>query len=390
MAANNLHFQPLNLQKLILLLLFSSFFIHPSVSQSTPQNIQVYFQILTPPLPPPPFTPTTSVPAQTTPSTSSGKTVAKAVGITAATSLVILGLLFLSVVMFKRHSKKETTNPYADNGINRSNNNHGLRKDDEFVVGGIKGEVVDEQGLDVFYWKRLEDYTSFKKENLKNDDNRNRKSKFDFPVQEAPFLRGNSSTSHLWPVEDYTKSQTLPVVNPLLKHARNQETIKSQPSLKCPQSPPAQSLKNAAVVDTAPLPLPPAAAKPRAQPLPNAAVAATAPLPPPLPLPPAARPPALPWSNPVVPAPTPPPPPPLRVERKRDVPPPPLPPKTSGLTSSSRQPTQKDNLSSSSDNQVKFIPLHWDKVNTNLGHSMVWHKLHNGSFRYSFLLLFYV
>ncbi|PWA62378.1 Actin-binding FH2 [Artemisia annua] len=257
-----------------------------------------------------------------------------------ASSLVLAGLLFLVVFMLKRQrSKTKTTNLYADDGINNIKNNPGLQKNDDFErVGGIKGVIVDEQGLDVFYWKelqdyptfekqilkvklqdyptfekqtlkvKLQDYPTFEKQILKAYENESRKSKVDIPIQEAPFLRGKSSNSHVWPVSDYKRSQSenlsdsLSVVNPL-KPAKDQETTESQQPIQSPP-PPAVPLSNAAV--TAP----------------------------------------------------PPPPPPVVVERKGRAPPPPPPPYV-----------------------VRLKPLHWDKVNANVEHSMVWHKLQNGSFR---------
>jgi hypothetical protein len=48
------------------------------------------------------------------------------------------------------------------------------------------------------------------------------------------------------------------------------------------------------------------------------------------------------------------------------------------LKSSSKPPPIPIETSSS---EVKMKPLHWDKVNTNLDHSMVWDKIDRGSFR---------
>ncbi|KAI3733571.1 hypothetical protein L6452_13015 [Arctium lappa] len=298
--------------QLLLLFLFSVFFIPPSSSQSTPQNIQVYFPIPTPP-PPPPISPPAIATAL---STSSNKTIAKAVAITAASSLVLSGLLFLLLLKFKHRPNENHTNLYADDGINNVNNNKGMQKNVQFAgFGGIDDEQL---GLDVIYWKKLEEIASFEKEisRIKEDekrtvtiDNGGRKSKFEF------------TGSRVWPVADYFESESQTVVHPP-KVVGNQETMKSQLSL---QSPPSSA------------------------------------------------------------APAPPPPPPVAVERKNNAPPPLLPPKSGGLTSSSRPPPPltpaKDNVSLSDDNQVKLKPLHWDKVNANVGHSMVWHKLQIGSFR---------
>ncbi|GJY51905.1 hypothetical protein Tco_0442752 [Tanacetum coccineum] len=174
MAAKYLHFEPLQhlqIPFLLLLLLFFCFLVPPSASQSTPQNIQVFFPILVPTQPSPIPLPPTSTPTPTEfiPSRSSNKTVVKAVAATAASSLVLAGLLFLLVFMFKlQRSKAKTTNLYADDGINNIKNIPGLQKKNNFErVGGIKGVNVDEQGLDVFYWKKLQDYPTFEKQILK-------------------------------------------------------------------------------------------------------------------------------------------------------------------------------------------------------------------------------
>ncbi|KAI3516340.1 hypothetical protein L1887_15254 [Cichorium endivia] len=373
--ASKFQFQPLHLQiSLILLFLFSDSL---SASQSNHQNIQVYFPILQPPPP----RQSTSPPAQTTTavaqSNSSNKPIAKAVAITASTTLVLSGLLFLLLLKFKRRSKKEPTNSYADNRIVYSNGNRSLQKNDEFVrFGAIKRVIVDdEQGLDVIYWKKLQ-------------DNGGRKSKFDRPVQKIHLLRGKSSGSRLWAVVD-NNSDLVPVVNPL-KDVTNQEMTDSQQSLQLPPPPPALPPSNATA---------PAAALPPPPPfgvMVERKVSAPPPTPPPPPPLPgvmverkgSAPPPTPPPSGIMVerkgsaPPPTPPPPG-ITVERKGSAPPPPPPPKTGGLILSPRRPTPppKSKMSLSNDNQVKLKPLHWDKVNANVTHDMVWHKLHNGSFR---------
>jgi hypothetical protein len=40
-----------------------------------------------------------------------------------------------------------------------------------------------------------------------------------------------------------------------------------------------------------------------------------------------------------------------------------------------------ESSSGAENGQVKMKPLHWDKVNTNADHSMVWDKIDGGSFR---------
>jgi len=40
-----------------------------------------------------------------------------------------------------------------------------------------------------------------------------------------------------------------------------------------------------------------------------------------------------------------------------------------------------ESSSGTENGQVKMKPLHWDKVNTDTDHSMVWDKIDGGSFR---------
>ncbi|MFS8031629.1 putative formin, FH2 domain-containing protein [Helianthus anomalus] len=348
--AVTIHFPPL-----LLLLLYSSYFIHESV-QLAPQNIQVFYPLplLPPPLPypppppPPPLLPPTTdtttptpTPVFTSPpSSSSNKTVAKAVAATAATTLVLSGLLFLLLVRYKRYRKeKEKEKETEETDLQGGNDNRNtidpvLMMNDQFTrFEGIKGVIVDEEGLDVLYWKNLDDddddhgnkKTVFKKEvlriNEKEEEKRmtgvdfsGRKSKkVDVQIQELPLLRGKSSGSHVWPVEEEIQSQhdIPPVVN--------QEILIR--SLTSSRSPP----------PTPPSPPPP-------------------PPPPPLPR--------------------------VVAAKKSHVPPPLLLPKSGSLTSSSSSKPPPPPP------QVKLKPLHWDKVNANVGHPTAWDQVNKGSFRF--------
>ncbi|XP_076934552.1 formin-like protein 8 [Bidens hawaiensis] len=323
-------------QTLLFLLLFSYYFILHSSSQLAPQNIQVFypFHLPPPPLPPsPPFTDTITPPTPITTTTStssnsSNKTVAKAVAATAASTLVLSGLLCLLLVKYKHYRKeKEKEKPNLHGGNeNRNNNDSVVMMSNQLTrFEGIKGVIVDEEGLDVLYWKNL-DYdddddhgnkrTVFKKEviNVKEEEKRmtrvvdfgGRKSKrFDAQIQQVPLLKGKSSGSHVWPAGEEIKSQhNAPVVN-------QEILIKSSSSRSPPPTPPS-------------------------------------------------------------------PPTPVVVEKKSHVPPPPPPlllPKTCSSTSSSKPPPPSD--------KVKLKPLHWDKVNANVGHPTAWDQLHNGSFRFN-------
>ncbi|XP_076902086.1 formin-like protein 4 [Bidens hawaiensis] len=334
---------------LLLLFVFSSFIIPPSSSQSGAQNIEVFYPFIPLPLPPPPRPPPPSPPSppprpptDTTPtpppnpvttsppSNSSNKTVAKAVGVTAASTLVLSGLLFLLLVKYKRY-RKENKNPRVNNGNKTGNTSNAvLMLNDRFTrVEGIKGVIVDEEGLDVLYWKNLDDDDDSgdknaifnKKEHPARVDHGGRKSKkFDVPIQEAPLLDEESSGSQV-----YQQS--------LMTSQRSSRTL--------PPTPPPQAVaENKNIV---PLPPPP----------PRVVGEQKSNLPPPPPPP-----------RPQV----------VGGQKTNLPPPPPLPlaPKTNGLASSTEPPQQK----------VQLKPLHWDKVNANVGHPTAWDKMDNGSFRF--------
>ncbi|KAK9052114.1 hypothetical protein SSX86_028742 [Deinandra increscens subsp. villosa] len=334
---------------LLLLFLFLYYFIPQSSCQFTPQNIQVFYPFplppplhpllpppfLPPPSPPPPpivtATPTPTPVTTTHPSSSSNKTIFKAVAATAATTLVLSGLLFLLLVRYKRYRKEKEKPDLHGGNDNRNTIDPVMMMNNQFTrFEGIKGVIVDEEGLDVLYWKNLDDdehgnkKAVFKKEipriNGKEEEKRmtgvdlgGRKSKkFDVQVQEVPLLRGKSSGSHVWPAgqEIQTQNDFPPVVN-------QEILIKSQKSSRSP---------------------PPTLPSPS--------------LPPP---------------------PPPPPPPPIVVGKKSHEPLPLLLPKTSSLTSSSKPPPPPP---------VKLKPLHWDKVNANVEHPTAWDRLDKGSFRF--------
>lgn len=332
MAATNI-FPPL----LLFFFLFSSYFVSYSFSQFTPQNIQVFypFRLPPPPLPPPPTPPlpppappapdfTTPTPTPTsiitpTSSKSNNKTVVTAVAATAASTLVLSGLFFLLLVKYKRYRKdKEKPGLHGENDEGNSRDPVLMMNSQFTRFGGVKGVIVDEEGLDVLYWKNIDDDNGNKRAIFKQEPpriNEKEEKKVDVHIQEVPLFRGKSSGSHVWPqgdeIEIKSQNDSHPVVNQDI-------LMKSQLSSRSP--PPSPPLT-----------------------------------PPPPPPPPPPRPPVV-------------------VERKSHVPLPPplLVPKPGNLTSSSRP------VASS---QVKLKPLDWDKVNANVGHPMAWDKLDKGSFR---------
>ncbi|KAK2994381.1 hypothetical protein RJ640_029496 [Escallonia rubra] len=315
-----------------------------SCQANSPQNIQTFYPFPLPPIfsapnstnnnqpispspPSPPRQPLSSPPSKP----SSKKAVVKAVIATAASTIVLSGLFFL---LLQRHSRRK-----RQKNIATSNHGNPAVPPPEFTRfnGNVKGVIVDEEGLDVFYWRKLEGgnvRSSFKKEifrvNRDGEEEEGRKREnFESPVQEIPLLRGKSSTSQsqLWgEVEDgdRKKAPKVPPVGVSFKSLEKQESLVQQSTL-----------------------------------------------------------------SPTLPTPPPPPPPPLVPVKKISHAPPPPPPKIGGMASSSKPPpimpsSSKQNQSSSEDgNQVKLKPLHWDKVNpSNADHSMVWDKIERGSFRF--------
>ncbi|CDP00230.1 unnamed protein product [Coffea canephora] len=318
-----------------LLIILSS--IPQSSSQSaSPQNLETFFPFpLTPPQNQPVLPPTSPVspppllpqPLPATPASSpstSKKTVGAAVGITAASTLVLSGLLFFLFLRYSRRKKDETTsNPYAaspvmpQNGFTRFN-------------GNLKGVIVDEDGLDVIYWRDLEGEDGNKgfgkqvPKNLKAEEKnviaKDDHKKYVPPGTEVPLLRGKSSTSQspLWNDTSQDSAST-PYGGVSLMAVGKQDSS----------------------IQLGPRPLQP----------------------PPPPIPP----------------------------RKGPTPPPPPLPKASSLGSVSKPPPISKGFATDSkmkqpstgegDGQVKLKPLHWDKVNRNVDHSMVWDNIEGGSFK---------
>ncbi|KAE8672953.1 Formin-like protein 7 [Hibiscus syriacus] len=181
---------------MLLLLPFSS-------SQASPQNIEVLYPTQTPP---PPWSPSTTT-------SSSGNeadgTIAKAVAVTAGITIVIAAVFFFFIRRYdlaqgKRERVGDSSRPRVPL--------------DEFarVDGNIKGLIVDENGLDVLYWRQLQNEAAmngFQLEVLhvpKDEEEeeggdgggmfrKGDRSKKIEPTNEFPLLRGKSSASHVPP-----------------------------------------------------------------------------------------------------------------------------------------------------------------------------------------------
>ncbi|XAR48030.1 hypothetical protein NMG60_11030722 [Bertholletia excelsa] len=330
-----------------LALFLSLFLISAKIPPSScqPQNIQTFYPLPLPPpaLPLPSQPPPLPLPRQPPGKSSSKEAVVKAIGATAATTLVLSGLVFFLFLKYSQNRRKRENNrpnPYAENY-------------NEFTrfKGNLKGVIVDEDGLDVLYWKNLHEDSradkfnkdisrnSAKEEEKRVTDTTQRSKKSNTPVQESPLLRGKSSTSH----------------NPIWLQPEDKAEIALEPVEK----------ENSSIQPTKQSPPPPQ---------------------PPPPPPP---------TTPVLAVPKAPPPPPPPVPAKKGPAPPPTPPKPPGLASSSRPPppppkerqdqgefSDRGGAVEEGNKKVKLKPLHWDKVNPNVEHSMVWHKIEGGSFRF--------
>ncbi|XP_030447902.1 formin-like protein 4 [Syzygium oleosum] len=356
------------------------------------QNIEVFYPGLPPiPAPTPPTNPPASPPPppvvlppppQLPPPSPSGtgkQTIAKAVAATAASTLVISGLLIL---LLKRRavarSRKEESG--STGGLPTI-----MRDDFRRFDGNIKGLIVDENGLDVLYWRKLQGRsgkTNIKMEALGSSKegaeaaeeegtaprrDRRRNSE---PIQEVHLLREKSSTSY---------GQFKPEANDLVQNV--------MPALSSP--PPAGLVLEAVEKSTV-------STRPPNAPAPPAPALLLVPPPPTPPLAPPKRSTEVLTSSAIgtnTRAP-PPPPPPIPAAK---VPPPPPPPKAGGPASSLKPPpplpkampgaNKPGELSLGSaqtgTDQVKLKPLHWDKVNiANTEHSMVWNKIEGGSFKF--------
>ncbi|KAL3654144.1 hypothetical protein CASFOL_003825 [Castilleja foliolosa] len=357
--------------------------IPQSFSQSNPQNIQTFYPLSPPPIlqppppPPPPTIPTTTTPPPSPPRRSSTRAaVGRAIGATAAATIVLSGLLFFFLLRRSRLKKSEEENAIARTGGTGAD--PPVPPVDEFARfdGNIKGIIIDEDGLDVLYWKDLqkgENRTSFKKRyfELKDEQEQEQEKKMVSgrekklnkpPIQEDPLLRGKSSSSQssIW-AADQNDEHRIQIMKKEASFSTKRMSFKAVDK----QNSSIQLAKHA----PPPLPLPPGAppqirvagpAEKTAPPPPNNAPA--------LPTQPIA-------DSAVAKIAAPPPPPPFGGGA------PPLPIKQPPL--SKRSSSLGEGTSSDKSGQVKLKPLHWDKVNPNaVEHSMVWDKIDKGSFKF--------
>lgn len=276
-------------------------------------------------------------------SPSSNNAVVKAIAATAATTIVVVGiflLLFKRFVIARRHKKKKANTIF-------------LREDDEVTLGefmnfggNVKGLIVEENGVDVLYLRKLEGgqlETSFPK------------------VVFNPSFEDEKEKRVDVRVEGPRKSQSQEVPLPS----------------ECSEGIPPEVVKTVLQIPTPPIILKKETRTPPPPP------PKKIPLPPPPPPPP--PPPFLPAKRSL--APPPPPPPPKAGNSVSLLKPPPA-PRTKANNKSWAEASVGGSLRMAGTGQRTLKPLHWDKVIANADHSMVWDKIIDGSFRYLCLIFF--
>lgn len=337
------------------LLYLSAVSIIESQSNSN-QNIEVSYPYpptdpppgLTPPSspPPPPLLPPPPLSPPVTTSSDKNNTIAKAVATTAASTVVVLALLFF-VLRRRAMSRRRKGNggPRPSEVLPMTSRDESSRLD-----GSIKEVVVDENGLDVLYWRKLQgsksgsprQRSSFKRSEVivgssspslsprHRVEQEAEEEGLARRIQEVPPLRGKSSTSehNSWPT---------------------QPQVSLTPPTMIPPKPPEATI-SAAIQSSNTAAAPPPSPPPPPPPMNGQIIN---PRPPPPPVPPA-KPPGVASS--------------LK-------PPPPLAPKiVAGKAKGSSS-------GEGGSNPVKLKPLHWDKVNVEKGNSMVWNKIEGSSFK---------
>ncbi|CBI22180.3 unnamed protein product, partial [Vitis vinifera] len=313
--------QPCPLISLFFVSLFS--ILHLSSCQpNSPRNIETFYPFRPPPNPTNPI-PNPRISQLSIPSSksSSSYAVAKAVAVTAATTIVVSGLFF---ILFQKYTVARGRSQKGKNDPRGGGENVVSHIEFSRFNGNLNGLIVDENGLDVLYWKKLEgDYrkNSFPKQalhNLKHEEKRmsrngDGRAKSE-PIQEIPLLRGKSSTSY-------------------------DEVQEEVENLNWFSAPPPSSQSSEISLE--------AVGKT------ESTIQSSTSLPPPPPI--------------------------LAIPQK---------PKASSVTKGMPNGSKLGESSSgyskagTGNGRVALKPLHWDKVNTNADHSMVWHKINGGSFSF--------
>nr|XP_034909134.1 LOW QUALITY PROTEIN: formin-like protein 8 [Populus alba] len=334
---------------LVLHLMFFLSVIPFSSSQSiSPQNIETFypFPIPSPAPPPKPSTPPNSTILSPSapgplPSSSSNRNVVKAVAATAASTFVFATLLFFLIRRFVILPRRKSNGDGAGSRGGQAVVPMPLPPSQfSRIEGNVKGVIVDENGLDVLYWRKLEEEDK-KNSFVREERRRNYRSE---PIQEIPLLRGKSSTSE----KKVVPETTIPAVSHQFFKAIEKPNLTSQPSNS---NPPLTLVSSAAAAAatifngnskqasscTASTSYNPSKEK-------SAAAAATTQ---------------------------------GSIFKSSSIAKGNLSKGESGESSTG----QGSTTAAAGNGQVKLKPLHWDKVNTNAGQSMVWDKIDGGSFR---------
>ncbi|XP_057541365.1 formin-like protein 4 [Amaranthus tricolor] len=333
--------------------------IPPVVSPTNPPIV------FSPPSSSTPTTPLLSPPLSVTPSSSgspSHKAIYTAVGVTAASTLVVAAAVFF---LFSRYSKQRKENGGGTvHNVGAIPSGGGGRLQalaPEFTRfdGNIKGLIVDEDGLDVLYWRKLEGSSQrksgpFHKDAFKGSNN-GRKT----------YSRGKSSSSNQIHAQ-LKEEHTFRLLDP--KSAlQNEANFQPVGNVQEGTEKFVVAKEHISEVAAPPPSLPPMVGKAGPAPPPPMEVK-KGPAPPPPPPPMVGKK-----------GPAPPPPPPLRGGSSR---PPQAPKRTPSGNIVESLSIGEEALGSKND-QVKMRPLHWEKVNVNTDHSMVWDKIEHGSFQYN-------
>ncbi|XP_073130516.1 formin-like protein 4 [Henckelia pumila] len=391
--------------------------IPPTSSQSNSQNIQTHYPFSHPTPPPPQPTlrpppaptngppivpPTTVIPPPQLPSTtgksSTKSAVGTAIGVTAASTLVLSGLVFFLLLRHSKRKRERHTNPITTTTNPTSNAMApNVPRADDFsrFNGNLKGLIVDENGLDVLYWRNLEEgdkRTSFKNQryvNLKKDEHNgeekrlaNERVRKVEPLQEAPLLKGRSSASEspLWgEKQSDQRMKKVPTVSSSVTFKDSNDRVTNSstppPAAPVPPPPPRHPLLASEAVPKGKMAAPP----------PQPSMLTPPPGVPPLPPPPGApsrQSQSILASGAVPKGKMPAPPPPPSQKSSNNGPAPPPPPPASKEMPGKHPSLAAEGSSSNGSGQVKLKPLHWDKVNPDVKHSMVWDKMDKGSFKF--------
>ncbi|XP_050377986.1 formin-like protein 4 [Argentina anserina] len=315
---------------------------------------------------------------------SNGIVLAEIIAASASTTFFIAGIFFFiyRFLVARRHLNDKGSGSFRREEV-RTTREDQLRQ----CSGNVKGLIVDENGVDVFYLRKLEGgqvQTHFPKvvfnPSYEDDDEEEEEKRVDTKGERAKMPKPEAVHSLNEP-SDLINQGKLPkpfTQNPTSEALLSLPKLQQRLPLKSHAPPfritPPKKLEKQALESLSPLPPPPS-------------INVSAPPPPPPPPPP-----------PFVPPPPPLPPQLPRIVRKKSLPP--TPPKLGGDVLTPKPPPTPKGIpknksraeASAGDDsthsrvsvigQTKMKPLHWDKVMAAVDHSMVWDQITDGSFRF--------